>query len=329
MDCCSESPYFSIILPVYNGERFLAQTLDSVLGQTYSNFELIVINDGSMDSTLEICQHYTSLESRIKLINKKNEGVSVARNYGLDAAQGKYIIFVDGDDILYSSALEKLYDQLHKKSWDYLRYEYKTIDEKGADLYPNYGFQKRKKYVGCQLDAADCVKYLVRGEFFLWAGTFKRSIVETHRLRFLEGCTFCEDALFITQYLSNSLIHSYVDNVLYGYRKNENAVTAHISLKNRNDLLKVVNQLIALHASTDGKVRKSIKQTVEYFTFSLLLEAFVSVSSRCISFCMKKPISWEWKLANLMGVNTALRVYPVILMIKKVIRKIWLIVSHN
>lgn len=329
MDCCNDSPYFSIILPVYNGERFLAQTLDSILRQTYSNFELILINDGSIDSTLEICLRYSKADSRIKLVNKMNEGVSIARNCGLDVAQGKYLIFIDGDDILYPSALKELYAQLQKSSWDYLRYEYKTIDEKSADLYPNYGAKKRKKYANRQLDASGCIKYLVRGEFFLWAGTFKRSIVEAHHLRFLEECTFCEDALFITQYLTYSQTHSYVDKVLYGYRKSANAVTAHITPKNRNDLLKVMRQLIALYASTDGKVRKSIKQTVEYFTFSLLLEAFVSVSSKDISFCMKNPISWEWKMANLMGLNTALRVYPIILMINKVIRKIWLIVSHN
>lgn len=329
MDYCNESPYFSIILPVYNGERYLPQTLDSVLRQAYSNFELIIINDGSVDSTLEICQRYSNKDSRIKLINKKNEGVSVARNRGLDAAKGEYLIFVDGDDILYPSALEELYAQLQKKSWDYLRYEYQIIGENGENLYPNYGARKRKEFAGCHLDASDCVKYLVRNEFFLWAGTFKRSIVEAHRLRFLEGCTFCEDALFITQYLTYSQTHSYFNRLLYGYRKNVNAVTARISKKNLSDLLLVVNKLVALYMVTEGKEQDSIKLVIERFVFSLLLESVVPMSSKEVSFCSKNPISWEWKMARLMGVKTALRIYPVIMIINKVIRKIWLTVSRG
>lgn len=91
------SPQFSIIIPVYNGEKYIERCLKSVLQQTYHSYEVVIINDGSTDSTVEICNKY-KFDRRVKLISKKNEGVSVARNMGLEVSKGKFILFVDSDD---------------------------------------------------------------------------------------------------------------------------------------------------------------------------------------------------------------------------------------
>lgn len=107
-------PFFSIIIPAYNAGAFLPSTLKSIYVQEYSNFELIIINDGSTDNTEEICEHYTDIDSRVSFISKCNEGVAIARNKGLDIAKGEYILFVDADDVLYPNALSTLYDSLKK-----------------------------------------------------------------------------------------------------------------------------------------------------------------------------------------------------------------------
>ncbi len=91
-------PLISIIIPVYNVEKYLSKCLDSVINQTYKNLEIICINDSSQDNSLKILKRYAEIDSRIKVIVKENEGVSEARNRGLDVSNGEYIMFVDADD---------------------------------------------------------------------------------------------------------------------------------------------------------------------------------------------------------------------------------------
>ena len=99
----------SIIIPVYNAEKYLAQCIESIIKQTYSNLEIIIINDGSTDRSLEICNFYKENDQRIVVFNQNNSGVSVARNKGLDISNGEFIMFVDADDWLNADFVESLY----------------------------------------------------------------------------------------------------------------------------------------------------------------------------------------------------------------------------
>lgn len=104
------TPYFSIIIPVYNVDKYLSQCLDSILGQSFGNYELILINDGSKDKSLNICQNYRKKDDRIILINQENQGPSSARNKGLNSARGKYVMFIDSDDWIEPNSLQTLYE---------------------------------------------------------------------------------------------------------------------------------------------------------------------------------------------------------------------------
>ena len=138
-------PFFSIILPAYNAELFLARTLTSIFSQDFSDYELLLVNDGSTDNTLDICREFAAVYPQVKVIDKKNEGVAVARNAALQSAQGKYILFVDADDIFYPQALKKIYERLLESDVDYLRYEFQTIDSDDHPLFHNYEAHMRKK----------------------------------------------------------------------------------------------------------------------------------------------------------------------------------------
>ena len=107
-----KSPLISVIVPVYKVEKYLPACLDSLLAQTYRNFELIVVNDGSPDDCWQIMQRYAAQDARVRIFNKENGGVSSARNFGLDVARGEYIGFVDSDDLVLPQYLEWLYDAL-------------------------------------------------------------------------------------------------------------------------------------------------------------------------------------------------------------------------
>lgn len=106
----------SVIMSAYNVEEYIEKSIDSVLQQTYTNWELIIINDGSMDNTKKIVENYLHIDMRIIYLEQENKGVSVARNKGIDSAKGKYIAFLDADDLWTKDALEKLYDLMKSDS---------------------------------------------------------------------------------------------------------------------------------------------------------------------------------------------------------------------
>lgn len=125
-------PVVSIVIPAYNVGNFLQDTLLSVQNQTWKDFEVICINDGSSDDSLEIIKKFTKSDKRFKIINKKNEGVSSARNDGMKVAQGKYIMFLDGDDYLHPYAMATALAAIARSGADVCRFGYKkvAIDEK-------------------------------------------------------------------------------------------------------------------------------------------------------------------------------------------------------
>lgn len=110
-----DNELISVVVPIYNVEKYLRQCLDSIQNQTYQNFECLLINDGSPDNSADICREYVEKDSRFKYFEKENGGLSDARNYGIRQSKGSYLTFVDSDDWLENDALQQLYDALKKK----------------------------------------------------------------------------------------------------------------------------------------------------------------------------------------------------------------------
>ena len=121
------SKIISIIVPIYNSEKYLERCINSILNQTYTNFELILINDGSKDSSLKICRKYASKDNRIVVIDKENEGVSIARNMGIQRAKGELISFVDADDYIEKTFLEDMLNVMSKYNVDYVTCGYNRV----------------------------------------------------------------------------------------------------------------------------------------------------------------------------------------------------------
>lgn len=312
-------------MPAYNAERYLHEAICSILSQSFTNFELIVVNDGSKDGTLHICQSFLDRDGRLKLIDKKNEGVAAARNSALEVATGKYVMFVDSDDVIYPESLHILYDTLKKDPYDYLRFEYKTIDGQGKDLYANYEAKKRKKYVGKDLDSASCITKLVRGEFFSCVGVFKRSVIEKNHLRLMNGCTYNEDTLFMMEYFMFSRTHSYIANVLYGYRKTNEAVTAHFTDKNYRDVVSVARRLIGNRQKSNGIDSQVLKSVVEMLCLNLVKSRRSELyheSEEVFVYCLLSPLSLEWKLIKLLGFKNGLHAISVVDLWRKVVRRL-------
>ena len=136
---------FSIIIPVYNVEKYIDKCLKSIVKQSYKNYEVIIVNDGTKDNSVEIITKYTKKYKNFKLYNKENGGLSDARNYGLNYVTGDYLLFIDSDDYINKDLLKKINEVLLKKSYDIVKFKIDLVDEAGNLIRKESGFNTSKK----------------------------------------------------------------------------------------------------------------------------------------------------------------------------------------
>ena len=135
----------SVIIPAYNIEDYIGRCLDSIISQTYKNLEIIVVDDGSRDYTGEILDNYAKKDRRIKVIHKENGGVSSARNKGIEAAEGDYIGFIDGDDLIEPEMYKTLVDLLEEENADIAHCGYQMVFPDRIDYYHNTGKKNKRE----------------------------------------------------------------------------------------------------------------------------------------------------------------------------------------
>ena len=204
------NPSISIIIPIFRVENFLTRCLDSVLAQTYTDFELLLIDDGSPDNSGKICDEYAKKDKRIKVFHKKNEGVSVARNVGLDNARGKYVAFIDSDDWVEVDYLSCLYTTAEDQCADIVACDY--LIEKGSTT-PVY---MKQKHVN---DRLVVIKMLLTNELkgYLWNRLFRRNLFSVNQIRFSAGIGMWEDLEVLVALCYNASKIAYLPLGLYHY----------------------------------------------------------------------------------------------------------------
>lgn len=176
------NPLISVIIPIYNVEKFLPQCIESVINQTYQTLEIILVNDGSTDTCFEICLRYKDLDSRIRVINKKNEGVGQARNEGIKVATGEYIYFLDSDDYLEKDALENL-SFYFKQGHDIILFGFNRVNESSSFL--NKVLPPSIETFHVKKDKEGLAKILRSGTgLAVWDKLIKKDIIINHGLSF-------------------------------------------------------------------------------------------------------------------------------------------------
>ncbi|MEE1125262.1 MAG: glycosyltransferase family 2 protein [Acutalibacteraceae bacterium] len=190
----------SVIMPVYNSEKYIKEAIDSVLSQTYANFELLLIDDGSTDSCPAICDNFEAIDSRVRTIHKPNGGVCSARNLGIREAQGEYITFIDNDDAYEKNFLELMVNQLLKNKTDFITCGKKntTVDLEGNHIgYKICSFNKTQAYSKEELLNE---YHLIKASGILetiWNGLYRKSFLLENNLFFNESFRHGnEDVLF-------------------------------------------------------------------------------------------------------------------------------------
>ena len=202
----------SVIIPIYNVERFLEKCIESIIKQTYKKIEIFLIDDGSTDQSGIICDKYKKKDKRISVIHKKNEGVSIARNVGIENANGKYITFVDADDYLEKDMYKKLIEVFENPTIDismcnfFMEYLEKDIR---ANKNSNYIYNKKELMNKIFLTDYFCG--------FVWNKIYKTSIIKKNKIFFKNNIHICEDLLFNCQYFSFIKKGFYTEDKLYHY----------------------------------------------------------------------------------------------------------------
>ena len=203
----------SIVIPVYNAEKYLEECLNSIVNQTYRNIEIILINDGSKDNSFSICQRYAQNDSRIKLINQENSGVSKTRNRGIDEATGKYILFVDSDDFCEHDMVKVAVDNVKEDElfmWGYTEvYKNRVVP---IECNININLENIHEIVSSTLIGSSCNKI------------FNVELLRKNNLYFEEKIYNCEDLLFVLLYLQFVKNIKYEKRPLYHHRIGKNII---------------------------------------------------------------------------------------------------------
>lgn len=202
----------SIIVPIYNTEKYLRRCIDSILAQTYKDYELILVDDGSTDNCGEICDKYKKSDTRIKVIHKSNGGISDARNAGLDMASGEYIVFVDGDDYIAPTMVEKLYADIIANKADLAICGFEFVDENGKRIPKELCYELSDG----QIDSIDALAQLGSNISFtpIWNKIYKHELFTN--IRFPYGKLY-EDAFVIHEILFQCPKISLISEKLYNY----------------------------------------------------------------------------------------------------------------
>lgn len=207
----------SVIIPVYNVEAYLRECVDSVLNQTYGNFEIILVNDGSTDSSGEICDEYVEKDDRVTVIHQKNGGPAKTRNTGLENASGEYIYFLDSDDYIENNALELLVNTAENNAADLVFFDAYSFSDDGAEVKQGYvingtyGAENGYKILTKLHDNKDyhCAIYLL---------FIKHQLIIDNKISFLESAYCSEDMLFTYQVYCSAQKAVQRKNTLYHRR---------------------------------------------------------------------------------------------------------------
>lgn len=210
----------SIIVPVYNCEKYIGMCIESIQGQTYQNLEIILVNDGSKDRSGEICRSYAVHDARIRYIEQENQGVSAARNHGIEKATGTFVMFVDADDTITNDACEKLAGHI-TEGVDLILCGFKRIFYRGEHLVSQYEVLP---------DCEDLSDPEILGKYFgrlyettlltsVWAKMYRRQALERQKPVFREDLALGEDALFNLNFLKDCRSIAVENKALYVYKQ--------------------------------------------------------------------------------------------------------------
>lgn len=285
-------PETSIIMPVYNAEKTLSQMIDSILSQTFTDWELLCIDDGSTDSSGVLLEEYALRDSRIKVFHKANEGVAMARQMGIDNAQGEYCIHADADDWVEPTMLEELYNEAKGKDADVII----------CDYFLN--IKEKQTYISQKPTSLDPIQIL-RDLFQQLHGSccnklVKRVCYNKYDITFTKGINHCEDLITWIQLFQHPEIKvAYLPKAFYHYCENELSITRNFTRKTYEMRLKFRDKLkdiLHISEATDIINKVSFGIFTEGFIYNVLSDVEIKEGLNLYEQQIKQLSSPKWRL---------------------------------
>ena len=320
-------PFFSVVLPIYNVERYLDRCINSILSQDFQDYEIILVDDGSKDRCPQMCDEWQGKDSRIKVIHKENAGLGMARNTGLEMAEGKYIYFIDSDDYILPGLFSDVYSRLMKKEHDVVFYGVRRVDFKGNELRLLVPDIEKVEY-----DSNDEIKNELFPEFItknphtghitnlvisMWNSCWRVDFFKENGLKFVSEREYIsEDIWFYVdafRYLQSVEI---ISKLYYCYCQNEGSLTVSYKPERFSRIKKFYSEVIdfarqagysdevilRLHSSFLGTTLGCLKTEASQFNKAGFFKAY----KRCREICKDEML------------RKAVRIYP-----KKHLNKHW------
>lgn len=255
-------------MPAYNCQEYISKCIESVLNQSYKSFELIIINDGSIDNTEKVIDEYRQSDSRIIYHHQNNQGPSAARNVGILMSRGEYITFIDSDDTVNEKYVELLLSNMNKTNADITCSGYVDISKFGT-FYHNDFIDENI------MTTNEFLKMVCRGTGgVLWSKLFRNSLIKEHSLLLDEEIFMCEDLIFVMEYAEKCTSFSIVDKNLYHYnRLNEKSISANISPSYLGNYIKVWEKMKGILASNikeKNEVEDIIREKVQAVAIKII-----------------------------------------------------------
>lgn len=268
----TDSIKFSIIIPVYKVDKYLKKCVDSVLCQTYTDFELILVDDGSPDNCPKICDDYAKADRRVKVIHKNNGGLSSARNVGLQCVTGKYVMFLDSDDYWDAfDALNRIAGYINKYSCDVLCLNFKKVSE-------NYVDSKRYFKHTNDLDNTEAVLKNDRYISSAWSKVVCSFLFQDGLLRFVEN-VYSEDIDWSMRLAILAKHITYVDLDFYCYLQRTSSISHNMTIEKFKNLKNNINTCIALLECQPENMQLFLRPYVSY-QYAVLVSNIGSISKR-------------------------------------------------
>ena len=253
-------PKFSIIVPVYNVEQYIKECLDSIINQTYKDYEIIIVNDGTKDKSMDIVKKY-----KVKTINQENQGISAARNNGVKHAKGEYLLFVDSDDTIEKELLQKLANSLNDKP-EVVRFQIQEVyEDQSKKEYKETGFSTCK---GEKAFSKICKYHFVENPCCY---AIKRSYYQKEKYEFAKGFLHEDFGLIPLVIMKASRVKS-IDFIGYNYRQRQNSI---MSTNNREKTKKKVNDFLRHYIFLTNEINKTNLDATVFKSFianSLILK---------------------------------------------------------
>lgn len=270
---------FSIIVPVYNCEMFISECVDSLLNQSFTDYEIILIDDGSIDSSLSVCKKYEALDSRIKVIHTENNGVSAARNLGLNEAQGELILFVDCDDAVNEHLLEYCDKAISETEADLCVFDITSDSQEIKSSGNSYALMSDEEFENLKISIFNRdrqMESICHIKAPSPCKVYRKKIIEDNGIKFIESLSNGEDGIFNLYYCIFAKKAVYIKEKMYFYRLHGGSITHKFSERTAADFRELCKEY---------KCFVSRKEAAEYAKY-VCERAIMSLSFCCIlDFC--------------------------------------------